>query len=83
MNTSNKGFSVASLVLGIIAAATGIFYIISLPAGIVGIILGSVSLKKKLDGRGLALAGLVTSIVGTAFGALVATVALIVYVAHH
>lgn len=74
MNTSitpapqGKGLSIAALVLGLVTVATGIFFYISLATGITGIILAAISLKKKNDGRGMAMAGLITSIIGVVFG---------------
>lgn len=70
MNTSTngKGISIAGLVLGLVAICTGIIFYISIPTGVVGIILSAISLKKKYDGRGMALAGLITAIIGTVFG---------------
>jgi hypothetical protein len=57
---------VASLVLGIISIIFGLFgfHIVSLPCGIVGIILGAVG-KADPKKAGVAQAGLVCSIIGT------------------
>ena len=52
----------SSLVLGIISILSGLFYYISLPTGILAIILGAVSTKKT--GSKLGKSGLITGIVG-------------------
>lgn len=57
-----SGMSVAAMVLGIVAVVFNCcFYYISLPCGIVGLILGIVSLKKGNPGRGMAIAGVILS----------------------
>ena len=56
------GMGVAALVLGIISIVSALFWYISLPTGILGIIFGAVSAKKI--GSKLGKAGLVTGIVG-------------------
>ena len=53
---------VVSLVLGIISIVTGFFWYISVPSGIVSIVLGTKSYKKF--GKKIGLAGLITGIVG-------------------
>lgn len=68
----NNGKAIASLVLGILAVLTiftGIGAIIGLVLGIVGIVLG-INAKKEIDasgeeGKGMAIAGLVCSIIAT------------------
>lgn len=62
----------ASLVLGIVSLVCSIFSFsfVGLPVGIVGIIL-SVVAKKSTPKNGLATAGLVCSIIGTVFSAIV------------
>jgi len=54
---------IVSLVLGIISILTTFFWYISLPSGIIAIVLGASSYKK--EGKKLGLAGLITGIVGT------------------
>lgn len=69
----NNGKAVASLVLGILAVLTiftGIGAVVGLVLGIIGIIMG-VNAKKEIDisgeeGKGMATAGLVCSIIATA-----------------
>ena len=57
---SSKG--VASLTLGIISIVTAIFWYMSLPTGILAIVLGAKASRK--NGSKLGKAGLVTGIVG-------------------
>ncbi|MBP3325756.1 MAG: DUF4190 domain-containing protein [Coprococcus sp.] len=60
----SAGLGIASMVLGIVALVFSCcLYYVSLPCAIVGLILGGVSLSKKKPGKGMAVAGLVCSIV--------------------
>ncbi|MDO5124811.1 MAG: DUF4190 domain-containing protein [Ruminococcus sp.] len=66
-----KGFAIASMILGICSLVFGCcLWYIGLPCAIVGVCLGGISLKKKKGGKGMAIAGLVTSIVALGFAAL-------------
>lgn len=70
-----NGMAIAALVLGIIGLVTS-FVFIGGALGIVGLILGIVSLrtsKRTGSGRGMAIGGIVTSIL-----AIIATIALII-----
>lgn len=61
------GLAVASMVLGIVAVVFSCCFIyVSIPCGIVGLILGAVSLATKKGGKGMAIAGIVCSIVSIA-----------------
>ncbi len=63
MKTDNRIVShIVSLVLGIISIVTILFWYISLPSGIIAIVLGNKSYKK--EGKKLGLAGLITGIIG-------------------
>lgn len=58
------GLAVTSMILGIISLLFGCcFWYITIPAAILAVILSSVSLSKKMGGSGMAIAGLITSIV--------------------
>ncbi len=58
------GLSIASMVLGIVALVLSCcIYYISIPCAVVGIVLAIISLKGQRDGKGMAIAGLVCSIV--------------------
>lgn len=60
----SKGLSIASMVLGIVSLVLFCIWFISIPAGVIGLILGGVSLATKKGGKGMAIAGLVCSLVG-------------------
>lgn len=61
-----KGLAIASMVLGIVAIVLFCIPYVCIPAGIVAIILGGVSLATKKGGKGMAIAGLVCAIIGIA-----------------
>ncbi len=68
MEEQNKsgsvGFGVASMVLGIISILCSCcFYYISLPCAILGILFAAIAMKKGGSGKGMGIAGLVTSII--------------------
>lgn len=67
-----KGMSIASLVLGICAIVLWPLFgvLTAIPCGIVGLILGALALSRKMDGRGMAIGGVVCSIVACAFSAI-------------
>ena len=63
------GLAIASMVLGICGVVFGCcFYWLAFILGVIGLILGAVALAKKTRGRGMAIAGLVLSIITIAFG---------------
>lgn len=69
MGNKTSGLSIASLIIGIFTLIMGLFgwtfgwgTLIGVVTGIVGIILGAMG--KKKDGSGVAVGGLVTSIIG-------------------
>lgn len=66
MANQSKGLSIASMVLGIIALVFFCFVYICIPCGIISIILGGIALATKKAGKGMAIAGLVCSIIGIA-----------------
>jgi len=68
-----SGMAVASLVLGILSIVTFWAWFLVVPLSIVGIILGALG-RRSVSRRGIAIAGLVCSIIGLA-------VFLIVYIA--
>jgi hypothetical protein len=66
-NTAQKpstGMAIASMILGIASVVTSCLWFLSIPAGIVGLVLGIICLKNKQDGKGMAIAGLILSGVG-------------------
>lgn len=59
-----SGLAIASMVLGIVALVLSCcIYYVSIPCALIGIILGGVSLAQHKPGKGMAIAGLVTSII--------------------
>lgn len=71
-----KGLAIAALILGAVCLLTCWFLFVSIPAGLVGVVLGIVALvgaaKGVRGGKGMALTGLILSAVG-----LVATIVLL------
>lgn len=61
----SKGMAIASMVLGILSL---VICWVGWILGIVGLILASVSLGTHKGGKGMAIAGLVTSILGVLWG---------------
>lgn len=61
----SQGLAITSMVLGIVSVVA-----LGLLTGIPAIITGSIALKKKLAGRGMAITGIVTGAVGTLFSIL-------------
>lgn len=58
------GLAVASMVLGIVSLLLGCcFWYITLPAALIGVVLAAISLAKHHGGKGMAITGLVTSII--------------------
>jgi hypothetical protein len=70
-----SGMATGALVLGIFGLL-GSLVLIGLPFSITAIVLGGVTLGRRLPGRGMGIAGLVLGIIGTV-GALLMIVALI------
>lgn len=68
-NVNKSSMGVASLVLGIISIVTALFWYITIPTGILGIVFGAKSAKKV--GSKLGKAGLITGIVGLAIFAFI------------
>lgn len=70
-----KGIAIASLILGIVAVVFSCFFTyVSVPCGIVGLILGIIGMKKCPTAKGMAIAGLVLSIVSLVLVILAVTV---------
>lgn len=64
MQDENKGFSIASMVLGIISIVLFCIWYLSIPCAILAIIFGIVGMKK--GAKGMAIAGLVLGIIAVA-----------------
>lgn len=57
-----KGFAIAALVLGIVAIVLCCLWYVSIPCGIIALILGIIGLKSSK--RGMSIAGIVTGVIG-------------------
>ena len=57
-----KGFSIAALVLGIVAIVLSFLWYISIPCGILAIVFGTIGIKSSK--RGMSISGIVTGIIG-------------------
>ncbi|CAN5399356.1 hypothetical protein BH10PAT4_BH10PAT4_4810 [soil metagenome] len=66
-NANGVAFGITSLTTGIVAFLSGWIFFLSIPIGIVAIVFGALGIKKPAS-RGMAIAGMVTGIVGVAFG---------------
>ena len=64
MPQESKGLAIASMVLGIVSLVFFCFPYLCIPCGIVGLILGGISIATKKGGKCMAIAGLVCSILG-------------------
>ena len=63
-NNPVSGASITSMILGIIAILAGCcFWYVSIPCAIIGIIFAAVGMKSGKGGKGMAITGLVLSIV--------------------
>ncbi|NMA80272.1 MAG: DUF4190 domain-containing protein [Clostridiales bacterium] len=72
----SNGMAIASMVLGIISVITCCWWQLSVVVGIVGLVLGILHNKKQTTGRGMAIAGIVLSIVGIAIAVITLILAL-------
>lgn len=66
-----KGMAIASVIVGIVSVALCLYWFISVPAGIVAVVLGVLARKRGV-GAGLALGGIITGAVGFVFGLVIA-----------
>lgn len=68
LSNKNDSTAITSLVLGIISLMLFWVFVSSIITGIIGIIVGIVSIVKKRDGLNLAIAGIITSSIGLLLG---------------
>ena len=68
ISNNSSAFSIASLVLGIVAVILFCVAYVSIPAGILAIIFGAIG--KNKGGKGMAIAGLTLGIIALALYAL-------------
>lgn len=71
-----KGKSIAALILGIVSILTSLFWLLSVPVGLVGLVLGILARRSEPTGRKLALWGIITSIVGILLSIVIVVIAL-------
>lgn len=64
LSKRNDGISIASLVFGIMSCVLFFSIIYSVIVGIIGFILGIISIAQKRDGVKLAIAGIILSVIG-------------------
>lgn len=64
ISNGNSGFAIASMVCGIISIICCCFTWFSLVLGIAAVVLGIIALSNKYDGKGMAIAGIVTGGIG-------------------
>jgi hypothetical protein len=60
--------STAAFVVGLIAAITGVVYFVSVPIGLVGLVLGLVAIRRPSRVRRMALGGIMLSLIGLLVG---------------
>lgn len=64
VNNKVNGFNIASLVLGIVSIVLWCTWFISIPCSILALVFGIIGIKKQ--GKGMAIAGIVTSAISLA-----------------
>jgi hypothetical protein len=74
---SSSGLSIASMVLGILSIFCCLIWFMAIPFGITAVILGF--LGKGKGGKGMAIAGIITGLIGTVLSIII-TVAAVNYV---
>lgn len=67
----SNGMAIASMVLGIISLLLFCIPYFAIPASIVGLILGIISIRGKKDGKGMAIAGIILSSIALLIGVLI------------
>ena len=59
--SSTPGLSIAGMICGILSLLTCCFYYIGLPLAVLGLIFSIIGMKRNANGKGMAVAGIVTS----------------------
>lgn len=77
-----NGPGIASLVLGIIGVVTSWFFFVGLPVSLLGLALAIVGMR-RIQGKGMAVAGLVLSIIGVAIAGVITVLYIIGTVVAH
>lgn len=68
----SNGMAIGSLVLGIVSIVLFCIPYVTIPAAIVGLILGIISLKNNKGSKGMAIAGIILAGIGLLFGIMIA-----------
>ena len=74
--SSNFGLGIAGMVLGIVSIMAT-FFVVGVIIGVVGICLSTAAIKRSNSQKGMAITGLVTSIVGVVMGAVFSLILLL------
>lgn len=70
LSKKNDSISISSLVFGIMSCILFFSIMYSIIVGIIGLILGIISIAQKRDGFKLAIAGIISSVIGLLIGTL-------------
>jgi hypothetical protein len=60
--------STAAFVVGLVAALTGVVYFVAIPAGLVGLVLGVLAIRRPQGVRRIAFGGIMLSLIGLVVG---------------
>ncbi|MDF2543982.1 MAG: hypothetical protein K0S47_3700 [Herbinix sp.] len=74
----NSGMAIASMVIGICSIVLCCVWYLALPASIVGLVLGILSIRGKKSGRGMAIAGIILCSLGIVIALLLGITVLVV-----
>lgn len=77
LSNKNSNASIASLVFGIISLIFCWVFVCPIITGIIGIVVGLVSIIKKREGFGLAIAGIATSLIGLLLNIIISAITLL------
>ena len=72
-----SGLAVAALIVGILAFLSGFFWFIAIPLALAGLVMGIISLVKKMGGKGMAVAGVILSAIALLFASIFALVTIV------
>lgn len=69
VNGNKKGMAIAAMVLGILSVVLCCLWYIAIPAGLIAVILGALSMKDP-SSKAFAITGIITGIIGLVIGIL-------------
>lgn len=75
--SSTPGLSIAGMICGILSLLTCCFYYIGLPLAILGLIFSIIGMKRNANGKGMAIAGIVTSAISLAIAIIMLIIVLV------